>query len=295
MGKRIFVLFLVVLLGVVFGVSIVKKRVQDPILKELLTQQASILASQQKMEERSFSNSGYEPVYLDQDGNALDKDSVEGLGVKMKALEGRVAKLEDQLTSFKKFFEQIKKPSGKQRPTEDFSKVYDIDAGKSPIRGNKDAPVTIVEFVDFQCPFCSRFHNSLLEVLAAYPDKVNYISKHYPLSFHPKGKLASKAVLAAEKQGKYWEMSDALLEDNTNLGEEQFKRVAKELGMNVEDFMDDYTKQSAQWEAEINNDILLGRKLDVRGTPTFFINGRKTRARNTAEFKEEVEQILNKK
>ena len=180
-------------------------------------------------------------------------------------------------------------------PSDDFSKVYTIPADHSPVRGNKKAPVTIVEFMDFQCPFCSRFHAPVSETLKAYPDKVNYIVKNYPLSFHPQARPAAKAAFAAGEQGKYFEMVDALLENNTRLNDETFKELAQKLGLNVEKFMTDYKDKDAQWEQYIKADMALANQSDVRGTPTFFMNGHKTNARDLEGFKQEIDGILNKK
>ncbi len=180
-------------------------------------------------------------------------------------------------------------------PPEEFTKVYDIDIGQSPVRGKKDAPVIITEFVDFQCPFCARFYPPIKDILKEYPDKVSYMLKNYPLPFHAQAKPAAKAVFAAGEQGKYWEMVDAILVDPTNLSDQKLQDLAKNIGLNEKKFLSDYKDRDAEWEKVIQSDLQLGEKVDVRGTPTFFINGRKTMARDFAGFKKEVEEILNKK
>ncbi len=101
---------------------------------------------------------------------------------------------------------------------------------------------SIVAFDDYQCPFCARFHAPILEVLKAYPDKVNFMIKNFPLDFHPQAIPAAKAVLAAGEQGKYFEMSDALLADNKDLSEERFKKEAEKLLPEVTSMLDKLAK-----------------------------------------------------
>ena len=177
-------------------------------------------------------------------------------------------------------------------PSEDMDKVYNIDIGHSSIRGNKDAKVTIVEFSDFQCPFSQRFHPAIPEVLKVYPKDVNYVLKDFPLQFHPQAKPAAKAALAAREQGKYWEMVELLFQSGQNLTEDKFQELAKQLGLNVKKFMKDYKEKDADWEKLIAEDMAVANASAVRGTPTFFINGRKTNARDLPSFKAEIDRIL---
>ena len=184
-------------------------------------------------------------------------------------------------------------PQPPQPPSEDFSKVYDLDLAHARIRGNKNARVTIVEFVDFQCPFCQRFHLVMTEVLKAYPKDVNYVLRNYPLPFHPQARPAAKAALAAGEQGKYYEMADALLQGSDSLTEDKFQELAKNLGLNVSKFMKDYKEKDAYWEEVIKKDAQLAAQADVRGTPTYYINGHKTMARDFNSYKIEIDKILN--
>jgi len=152
-----------------------------------------------------------------------------------------------------------------------------------------------VEFVDFQCPFCARFHPPLNEVLKAYPKQVNYVVKNFPLAFHPQARPAAKVAFAAGEQGKYWEMVDALLENGSSLSEAKYNELAESLGLNVKKFMADYKNKDEQWEDYIQKDIALASQVNVRGTPTFYLNGKKTNARDVNGFKREIDQILNSK
>ncbi len=276
MENRFFTLVLVVALGVLIGVGVVMKQTRDPVFKTLVEQQARILKSQNVIENRLSSTSP-----------TMD-------GGNKQALEQRVAALESQVKALQGFL-QGQKPQVQAAPADDNTKVYDIEVGSTPIFGKKDAPVTIVEFVDFQCPFCTRFHGPMTEAVKAYPDKVNYMLKNFPLSFHPMAKPAAKAAFAAGEQGKYYEMVDAILSDNHDLSEDKFQQLAKKLGLNVDKFMKDLKGKDAEWEARIKADMDLGSRVDVGGTPTFFINGRKTNARNVETYKREIDEILKSK
>ena len=287
MEKRIFTLILVAILGVVIGVGVVSKQMKDPLLRELLKQQVEMINAQQRMEKKLGQAAAMPP--------AVDAGVFAQLSQKYQALEQRIASLESQLNSLKAAgnVAQPQVPPGP--PPEDFTTVYQIPVTHTPIIGQKNAPVTIVAFTDFQCPFCARFHAPMAEAIKADPGKANYMIKNYPLSFHPQAKPAAKAALAAGEQGKYAEMANTLLENNQNLGEELFGKIAKDIGLNVDKFWKDYRGKDAQWETYIQDDIDLGNQVQVRGTPTFYINGRKTNARDVASWNKEIEQALKEK
>lgn len=207
-------------------------------------------------------------------------------------IEVRLGELEKEIKSMKV---SVKRMASRRENAqkEDYSKAYDIDISDSHILGRKDAPVTIVEFVDFQCPYCARFHPLVLEAVKAYPGKVRAVVKNFPLPFHKEALPAAKAAFAAGEQGKYWEMADSLLRNNGSLGEKKFKELAKALGLNVSRFLQDYKEKDSQWQGYIQKDISIGNKVEVRGTPTIYINGRKTRARDIESFRKEIDGILN--
>ena len=283
MENRFLVLLLVAAVAIVLGISIVSKQSKDPLMQALLEQQAEILRNQNQLQTKLSGNS------IPNINMAGDTSSL-----KQQLLEQRIATLEAQWKGLQKILDDVKAGDVQQQgpPQEDFSKVYDIPIDHSPIIGSKDAPVTIVEFLDFQCPFCARFHPPIVEVLKAYPKEVRYIIKDFPLPFHPQARPAAKAALAANEQGKYEEMVDAILEDNTNLSDDKFKELAKKIGLNVDKFMKDYKDKDAQWEEYLNKDAALVNEVQVRGTPTFFLNGRKTMARDFAGFKKEIDEVL---
>ncbi len=138
------------------------------------------------------------------------------------------------------------------------NKVYTIDPGVSSILGKKNAPVTIVEFSDFQCPFCARFYPVIKDVLAAYPDKVRVIIKNFPLPFHPNARPAAKLAMAANEQGKFQGMMEALLANGGDVSDAKIKEYAKNLGLDYNKLMADYKNKDAQWEKQIQDDMQLG-------------------------------------
>jgi len=179
------------------------------------------------------------------------------------------------------------------QPQEDPNKVYPLNIGTSPILGNPNAPVTIVEFSDFQCPFCERFHPVLRDVLKAYPDKVKIVIKNFPLPFHPNARPAAKLALAANLQGKYFDMIDLLMQNGASVEDSKVKDYARTLHINYRRLMDDVKNRDAEWERIIGEDMTLANQSSVQGTPTYFINGRKTNARDLPSYKTEIDKILS--
>ena len=155
------------------------------------------------------------------------------------------------------------------------NKVWDIPDDNSPIFGNtKDPKLTIVEFTEFQCPYCSRIAPVMKELNQKYPDKIKFVYKHFPLSFHSNAKAAAAASIAAHKQGKFWEFRYALAPHSRELSDSTYLAVAKEIGLDVEKFKKEMALDSAM-EARIDKDFQLGVQVGVQGTPNFYINGKR--------------------
>ena len=180
-------------------------------------------------------------------------------------------------------------------PAEDLNKVYTFEVGPTPVLGKADAPVAITMFADFQCPFCARFYGSIKEVLSAYPGKIKFMIKNFPLPFHPNAVPSAKAALAAGLQGKYFEMVDLLMKNKAQASEDKLKEYAKTLGLDEKKFLEDLKSKDAEFAKQIKADMSLGERCDVRGTPTFFLNGKKTNAHGLSLWKLEIDTILNRK
>ena len=184
---------------------------------------------------------------------------------------------------------------GFQRPqAPDPNKVYAIDLGVSPVKGDPKAKVTIVEFSDFQCPYSKTFHPVFTGAANAYPNDVKFVFKNFPLGFHPQARPAAKALLAANEQGKYWEMMELLFENAGTLSDAKFKELAGILKLDVNRFEKDLKEKDAQWEKLIEADMAEAKKAEVMGTPTFYLNGKRTQARTAEDLKKEINQILKK-
>ena len=162
------------------------------------------------------------------------------------------------------------------------------------VRGTKDAPVTIVEFSDFQCPFCKNATATLKQLLDRYPGKVKWVFRDYPLvSIHPAAPKAHEAARCAAEQNKFWEYHDVLFERSPRLAPTDLKEYAKELKLEPTAFA--RCLDSGKYTAEVNRDVQEGTSLGITGTPTFYINGRQlVGAQPLSAFQRVIEAELAK-
>jgi len=185
--------------------------------------------------------------------------------------------------------------SNSETTPEDFNKVYTIEPGATPVWGKPGAPVLITMFTDFQCPYCAQFYESFKGVLNAYPDKVRFMLKNFPLPFHHNAVPAAKAALAAGVQGKYFEMADLLMKNGGQAAESKLKEYAKALGLDEKTLLKNLKDKDSEFEKQIREDMDLGGRCDIRGTPTFFLNGKKTQATDLNSWKAQIDKILKAK
>ena len=146
-------------------------------------------------------------------------------------------------------------------------------AAHSPFKGPANAPVTLVEFSEFQCPFCSRVGPTLKQLEKDYAGKLKIVFMHQPLPFHDNAQIAAEASMAANEQGKFWEYHDKLFANQKALGRPELEKYATELGLDLAKFKDALDK--GKFKDAVKKDSELGHKVGAGGTPTFFINGRK--------------------
>jgi len=150
--------------------------------------------------------------------------------------------------------------------------VYPVPIGDAPTRGPADAPITIVAFSDFQCPFCARGHEVMEALRARYGEQIRFVFKHFPLPGHPLGALASRASFAAAEVGQFWAFHDALFAHGGRYSPEQLVDIA--LGLGVPRDRLEQVMTTEVNDEQINADIELGMGLQITGTPAYFINGR---------------------
>jgi protein-disulfide isomerase len=167
------------------------------------------------------------------------------------------------------------------------------EPGDSPVRGNPKAPVTIVMYSEFQCPFCSKVVPTLGELLALYPNDLRFVWKHLPLPFHESALLASEAALAAGEQGKFWQMHDRLFANQDKLDPASLEEHAKAIGVDVAKFK--LALDSGKFRKRVEADLQLAKEAKISGTPTFLINGEMfTGAQPLEAFKQRVDEALAK-
>ncbi|MCB9756195.1 MAG: thioredoxin domain-containing protein [Myxococcales bacterium] len=154
----------------------------------------------------------------------------------------------------------------------DPNKRYKVLPEGRPQLGPDDALVTIVEFSDFQCPYCERVTETVERVKTKYGDDVRVVFRHHPLPFHAAARPAAVAAMAAHRQGKFWEMHDRLFPKRKELNEELYKSLAQELGLDMAQF--DADRNDPGLGKMIDDDIALARTMGANGTPAFFVNGR---------------------
>ena len=141
-----------------------------------------------------------------------------------------------------------------------------------PSRGSATAPVEIIEFSDFECPFCLKSYPVLKQVLTTYGDRVRLVYRHYPLPNHPDARPAAEAAACAAEQGKFWEYHDRLFENQARLSDTDLKQHAAALGLEAGKFT--LCLNTRKYQKDIDADIAAGKEVGVSGTPGFFINGR---------------------
>jgi protein-disulfide isomerase len=147
----------------------------------------------------------------------------------------------------------------------------EVAEGESPSRGPANAPVTIIEFSDYECPFCKRAEPTVEQVVATYPDKVRLVYRNYPLPFHKSARPAAEAAMCAKAQGKFWEYHEKVFAA-PSLDEASLKQIAGDIGLDQAQF--DACFANKEGSKAIEQDIADATAVGVRGTPAFFINGR---------------------
>jgi len=171
----------------------------------------------------------------------------------------------------------------------DISFNQEIDITGAPVRGKLDAPVTLVLFSDFECPWCGRLEPVLTQLLEKNQDKLRIVFKHMPLAMHQYAESAALAAIAAQRQGKFWEMHDALFKSQ-QWNDTTVEKTAETIGLNMEKFHADIASPEVQ--AQLAKDINDAQASNITATPSLFINTKPVRDRSLAAMQTMVDEAL---
>ena len=199
----------------------------------------------------------------------------------LKQLRERVSTIEAALAP--------RRPAGP-----DPNRIHKINTAGAQAKGPETAPVTLVEFSEFQCPYCARFAPTLKKIEETYKDNIRIVWKHLPLPIHKDAVGAAVAAEVAAKQGKFWEYHDRLFADQKKLGPEDLKQHARDLGLDMNRFDTDLA--SDEHQKRVDADVAEAKALDILGTPGIFINGRFVQGAQPYEvFAKIIDEELSKR
>ncbi len=166
-----------------------------------------------------------------------------------------------------------------------------VAAADGAARGPANAPIELIEFSDFQCPYCFNANPTVQHVLSAYGDRIRFVYRHYPLPSHPNARPAAEASQCAAEQGQFWQYHDRLFADQGKLADDDLKQSAAALGLDAGRFNACF--DSHKYKARVEADMQAGNEAGVNGTPAFFINGRMlSGAQPFDEFKRVIDEEL---
>jgi protein-disulfide isomerase len=201
---------------------------------------------------------------------------------RLKNIEEQQAAILEKLTAMEQTLKGARAAAKPQRPQEDYSKIYAINYKGASIKGNPNAPVTLTEWSDFECPYCAGVVAPIQALLEKYPDQLRVAYKHFPLSFHKSARPTAIASMAAAEQGCFWGFHDVLFEATSKrqLDAGKIDEYAATAGCDVAKFSADLEANRDAYAKRVDADYKEGASADVRGTPALYINGRKVRDRS---------------
>ena len=203
---------------------------------------------------------------------ARTADEIKALKEEVEALREGQERMQGDLDEIKKLLQQGARPAAAAPSARSFTPKT-IQLGDNHYRGEQDAPVTLIEYSDYHCPFCKRHAITVMPpIIENYVNtgKVRFIMREFPIDrLHPRAPAASKAALCAGDQGNYWGMHDALFEDQKATSDDDFRRMVSDLGLDVDAFNE--CMGGDEFTAQISSDMAEGRGLGVSGTPSFVV------------------------
>jgi protein-disulfide isomerase len=247
-----------------------KEGLDELVADELFKQEAAARKiSPEQLEAQEITAKSGEPTDAEIQ-QVYDANKAQLQGQTLEAVKPRIVEfLKEQKSAARRaaFIEELK---GKYKTVVNLkAPVIEVGTGGRPEKGPKDAPVTMIVFSDYECPFCRRAETTVEEVLKAYPGKIRYVFRDYPLPFHAKARPAAVAANCANAQGKYWEFNQKLF--TGELTPDGLKKIAGELSLDTKKFDECMAKND---QKSIDQDLADGAAVGVNGTPAFFINGR---------------------
>ncbi len=198
-----------------------------------------------------------------------------------------------QKEALAKYIDALKQSAQMKILLEEPKIVVNVEA-VGPSKGPENAPVTIIEFSDFECPYCSRAAKTIEQLFNNNAGRIRLVFRSYPLPFHPNAKKAAEAGLCANEQGKFWQLHDAMFADQENLGVDAIKAKAAAAGLDAAAFAT--CLDSGKFAAQVEADMKVGAEAGVEGTPVFIINGQLiSGSRSPEEFQKIIDQAAAKK
>ncbi len=170
--------------------------------------------------------------------------------------------------------------------------VFNISVEGSPFMGPENAPVTIAVFDDYECAYCAKMEAVFSQLLAKYPKNLKLVIKQYPLRNHPNARQASLAVVAAHKQGKFWEFHSQVFANQTELSTTKLDEIAESFDLDMTQFRKDLLSRDVL--SMIVRDVREGQKIGVKGTPTLFLNGKRVKDRTFSNLDKLIQRELAK-
>lgn len=167
--------------------------------------------------------------------------------------------------------------------------VVQVEIGDSPARGPENAPVTVVEFADFECPMCQMARPMIDKVLGNYAGRVRFVFKNFPLSIHENSDLAARASVAAGRQGMFWQMHEKMFENGAPLDRPKLEHLAHDVGLDPKKFDADLDSEAVA--DRVARDRKLGDSLNLSGTPTLYIDGR--RFEHSSDFEQDLKDWID--
>ncbi len=230
-----------------------------------------------------------EPPFTAQVESSQDEGSVYRVTLSIGA-----QKVDSYITKDGELFFPQGFPTDATTPTTPGSQLVEVDIEDQPTKGNANAPITIVEFSDFECPFCGQFYEETLTQLDneyIKTGKARLVFRDFPLSFHPQAQPAALAAACADEQGKFWEYHNLLFERQDALSAENYLTWAEELSLDADKFQACF--ETKKYLDEVQRDLADGQEYGVSGTPAFFINGKLlSGAQPFSAFKQEIDAQL---